>query len=248
MAGVDAMISVAAVSPLGGLGRLRLRCFSAADQDALVQMHRDPRVRELLIDDFPLDDRRFVSAFLTRMQAFYAEHPGLGIWATEHWFASLSEDHPDYPDAVEALSPASLARALQPRPHFAGWFNLMPMTGRPEEVELGCRLIPSAWGLGLAMDGGALLLDHAFDRLGRERVWAVCHPRHGSVHLRLRMLGFEYDGDRPYDGVPSSHFVVGADAWRHQRALPSAARRRQALAWVKSHRSSDLDSGAPFPE
>ena len=42
----------------------------------------------------------------------------------------------------------------------------MPMAERPGEVEIGSRLLPLAWGGGLALEGGELLLDHAFERLG----------------------------------------------------------------------------------
>ena len=220
-------------APPSTSGRLRLRCFTPDDRDALVRMHRDPRVRALLIDDMAFDDARFTALFLERLQPFYAAHPGLGIWATEHWVSSLSVDDPDYDDAVACLSPQALARALQPRPHFVGWFNLMPMPEQPDEVELGCRLVPEVWGGGLAMEGGSLLLDHAFGTLARERVWAVCHPGHGSVHLRLRMLGFEHDGERAYGGVRSSFFKVERAAWQLARELPLAQRRRQAMVWLK---------------
>jgi RimJ/RimL family protein N-acetyltransferase len=221
-------------APPTGNGRLSLRRFSPDDENALVQMHRDPRVRELLIDDVAFDQRQHASNFLVRLQDFYLRHPGLGIWAAEHWVTALSKDDPAYADAAESLAPAVFARLTRPQPRFVGWFNLMPMSAQPGEVELGSRLVPAVWGTGLVMDGCGLLLDHAFDVLGHDRVWSACHPRNGSARLRLRMLGFEPDGERLYEGVVASHFRIEATAWRRERDRPLAARRREAMAWLKN--------------
>jgi RimJ/RimL family protein N-acetyltransferase len=220
-------------APPASDGRLRLRRFTPADEDALVQMHSDPRVRELLVDDVAFDQRQHAANFLARLQDFYLRHPGLGIWAAEHWVTALSKNDPAYADAEESLAPAVFARLTRPQPRFVGWFNLMPMVAQPGEVELGSRLVPAVWGTGLVMDGCGLLLDHAFDVLARDRVWSACHPRNGSAQLRLRMLGFEFDGERPYEGVAASHFVIEASAWRRERGRPLAARRREAMAWLK---------------
>jgi RimJ/RimL family protein N-acetyltransferase len=213
-------------------GRLRLRRFTPEDRHALVAMHAEPRLRELLIDDMPFDDPRFSALFVERMNAFYEAHPGLGIWAAEQWLPALTRDDPEFADAVEALAPEALARLLAPRPEFVGWFNLMPMPSQPEEVELGCRLVPAVWGSGIAIEGGTLLLDHAFTTLGRERVQAVCHPQHRSVHMRLHMLGFHPTGERPYEGVWCSHFAVDAATWRQTRVQALGLRRRAAMAWL----------------
>ena len=215
-------------------GRLRLRPFSPDDRDRLVAMHQDPRVRALLIDDRPFDDPRWAAMFLDRLQAYCADHPGLGLWAAEHWVTDVAPGDADYAEAAEVLSPEALARLCSPRPRFIGWFNLMPMPADPHEVELGCRLVPEVWGSGLSLEGGALLLDHAFDRLGRERVHAVCHPGHRSVHLCLRALGFAHRGERFYEGMWSSHFEVDAVGWSRTRDQPLASRRREAAAWVRA--------------
>src|SRR6185295_11578367 len=117
--------------------RLALREFGPQDHEALVRMHCEPRLRAHLVDDYPMHDAAVVRVFLERLARIYRRHEGLGIW-----HASL----------VEA------------QPVFAGWFNLMPMAERPGEVEIGSRLRPQAWGRGLSLEGGELLLDHAFDR------------------------------------------------------------------------------------
>lgn len=182
--------------------RLALREFAAADHDALLAMHQEPRLRAHLVDDYPLHVGAVVGLFLQRLAGIYREHEGLGIW-----HASL----------------------LEPEPSFAGWFNLMPMAERPGEVEIGSRLLPHAWGSGLALEGGELLLDHAFDDLGLPRVWGICHPANRSAQAVMAALGFEPLGLLPYDGSMASHHRIDMNAWRALRNIPRGTRLRRAL-------------------
>jgi len=182
--------------------RLALREFGPEDHEALVRMHREPRLRAHLVDDYPLHDGEVVRVFLARIAQVYRRHEGLGIWH---------------------------ASVLGPQPEFAGWFNLMPMAERPGEVEIGSRLLPQFWGGGLAVEGGELLLDHAFDRLGLGRVWGVCHPANRAAQAVLGVLGFEPLGVMAYDGGPACHYRVAASDWPALRAQPRGARLRRAL-------------------
>jgi hypothetical protein len=54
----------------------------------------------------------------------------------------------------------------------------MRMPDDPPQVEIGCRLLPAAWGAGLAVEGGHALLRHAFERLRLSEVWGICRPQH----------------------------------------------------------------------
>jgi RimJ/RimL family protein N-acetyltransferase len=194
--------------------RLRMREFDAdrpEDLAALMAMHREPRLRALLLDDYPLEHEAVARFFLLRMQQIYREHEGLGIWCTE-W-----RTRPD----VDATSNEAGA--------FCGWFNLMRMPDDPSRVEIGCRLLPSAWGRALPIEGGDALLSHAFHRLCLPEVWGVCHPQHRSVHTVLRALGFEYRGQASYDAQPASHFVVRPAAWRAASARALRERLRSAV-------------------
>jgi RimJ/RimL family protein N-acetyltransferase len=104
-------------------------------------------------------------------------------------------------------------------------------------VELGCRLLPAAWGTGLALEGGERLLDHAFDALRLQRVWALCHPQHDSVRYCVYTLGFCDRGVRPLDGVDTRHFVITRQAWQERRRQPRRERLRRALAQLKAERA-----------
>lgn len=214
--------------------RLRLREFKPSDRDAIVAMHRDRRVREWLVDDFPLHDARWAHEFIERMQRYYREHPGLGIWCAERWEPALSEAELADPQVRDALSDEALLALAEPQPRFAGWFNLMRITDRPEEIEIGCRLVPGEWGSGLVHDGGELLLDKAFDVLRLQRVWGICHPMHRPVQHVLRTLGFRDDGERPCAGTPARWFVIDAEDWSRARRQPRRARMREALQPARS--------------
>lgn len=182
--------------------RLALREFGPQDRDALVRMHGDPRLRAHLVDDYPMHDPAVVRVFLERLACIYRRHEGLGIWH---------------------------ATLLEPQPMFAGWFNLMPMAERPGEVEIGSRLRPQVWGSGLSLEGGELLLDHAFDHLVLATVWGVCHPANRSAQAVLAALGFEPLGLLPYDGSTACHYRIAADTWRVLRTESRGARLRRAL-------------------
>jgi RimJ/RimL family protein N-acetyltransferase len=183
--------------------RLALREFGADDLPALVQMHREPRLRAHLVDDYPLHDAKVARVFLSRIAQIYRRHEGLGIWH---------------------------ATVLQPQPVFAGWFNLMPMAERPGEVEIGSRLLPAAWGTGIALDGAELLLDHAFGRLDLSHVWGICHPDNRSARAVLQVQGFDDLGLMPYDGVLACHYRIEAGTWASWRMQKRSVRLRTFLA------------------
>ncbi|MEO7245467.1 MAG: GNAT family N-acetyltransferase [Rubrivivax sp.] len=182
--------------------RLMLDEFGPDDAPAIVEMHRDARLRAHLIDDLPLDVPAVARVFIERLEALYRRHEGLGIWR---------------------------ATLRAPAPAFVGWFSLMPMTGHPGDAEIGSRLLPAHWGSGLAVEGGEHLLDHAFDDLALPRVWGICHPHNRPAQAVLGSLGFERLGVRPYDGAPASHYRIELNAWRTVRNLPRATRLRQTL-------------------
>jgi len=182
--------------------RLALREFGPDDEDDLVQMHLDPRVSTWLIDDLPLHEPALARRFIQHMAQVYRLYEGVGAWHVT---------------------------LLHPRPCFVGFYSLMPIARWPGEIELGGRLVPAAWGRGLAMEGGELLLEHAFERLGFDRVWAVCSPDNGSAKLLNAALGFEPLAVAPRPGPPASHWRIDASTWRQRRNESRSVRLRRAL-------------------
>lgn len=209
--------------------RLSMRPFTHGDCSDIVALHRDERVRQLLIDDAPLDQASVAHLFIERIQAYYLDHPGLGIWAADRWAPILGPDELADPEVRATFSDEALQAMSTPSPQFVGWFSLMRNADLPDELEIGGRLMPQAWGSGLVLDGGEQLLDQAFEHLGRSHVWGICHPDHRSVHHVLLTLCARHEGIRPCDGVPSRWFRIDADTWRHARHMPRRTRQREAL-------------------
>jgi len=60
--------------------------------------------------------------------------------------------------------------------------------------EVGYALRRDAWGQGYASEAVALVLTFAFDRLGLERIWAVCDPENVASIRVLERAGLRYEG------------------------------------------------------
>jgi len=124
----------------------------------------------------------------------YRERPGLGLWHTRD-------------------------RAGR----FIGLFSLTP-SGDAGDVAIGVRLLPSAWGRGYAIEGGAALCAHAFETLQLPALIAQCAPDNRSVPPLLRRLGFEETGAGTQFGNPARRFRLARDDWRGLRPRRTSAR------------------------
>jgi len=85
------------------------------------------------------------------------------------------------------------------------------------DIEIGTRLLPSAWGRLYPVEGGRALCAHAFGTLRLDRILGMCHPQNLAVPAILRRLGFVADGDGPYFGGRASRFVLEREAWSRGR-------------------------------
>ena len=211
--------------------RLRLDEFSPMHADDIVKLHADPRMRSQLIDDYPIYTQGAAAEFLSKLKLVYRRYEGLGIWRAERLLPTDPEVLAEAQAAVDAgeIGPQVLDLLRQPSWEFCGWFNLMPVTGRPDEVEIGARLMPDAWGGQLVMDGGEWLLLHAFKQLAHERVLGICNPANRSAIHTLRALGFGEPQRISYDGQDALEFVITEDQWRSAAAMPRRARVQAAI-------------------
>ncbi len=125
--------------------RLVLRQFTADDVDALVELDGDPEVMHFITGGRLTPRHEIENDVLPAFLDYYKHDTGFGFWA-----------------AVEK----SAGR-------FVGWFHFRPAKdASPGEVELGYRLLKSAWGKGYATEGSRALVDKGFAELGVERVVA----------------------------------------------------------------------------
>lgn len=125
--------------------RLRLRRLEYDDIEHLVELDSDPQVMRFINGGRATPRSEIENEVLPAFLGHYERYVGLGFWAVEE---------------------KSTGR-------FVGWFHLRPAEEAPAgEVELGYRLLRSAWGKGYATEGARALIDKGFAELGVERVVA----------------------------------------------------------------------------
>jgi RimJ/RimL family protein N-acetyltransferase len=61
------------------------------------------------------------------------------------------------------------------------------------ENELGYRLLPEFWGMGLATEAGLAVIDHARDVYKLNRLVSVIHPDNHASKNVVRKFGFKYE-------------------------------------------------------
>ncbi len=78
---------------------------------------------------------------------------------------------------------------------FVGWFHFRPYRAEPEAIELGYRLMRSAWSKGFATEGSRALLREGFTELGVDKV--VADTLVGNVRSRrvMEALGMRLEAE-----------------------------------------------------
>jgi len=144
--------------------RLELRDFVAGDLDDLYRLDSNPRVMRYVGDGKP-SSRAMVLRLLTRAIGYPSLYPALGLWHTSHR------------DSGE----------------FVGWFSLK-YAGKSPDIEVGYRLVPSAWGQGFATEGARAMVTYGFGDLTLERIIGVTHPDNRASQRVLMKAGLEPAG------------------------------------------------------
>jgi RimJ/RimL family protein N-acetyltransferase len=91
---------------------------------------------------------------------------------------------------------------------FIGWVLLTPLDLHGPEIEIGWRLMRSAWGHGYATEAARPILHHALATQKLTRVIADIDPANtASVTVALK-LGFQAAGPTLYDGRNVIRYVV----------------------------------------
>jgi len=80
------------------------------------------------------------------------------------------------------------------RHDFVGWWCLL-RDADPTTAELGYRLPRRAWGRGLATEGARAMLDHGFETVGLESVWAESRTTNLASRNVLTKCGLELVGE-----------------------------------------------------
>ena len=175
--------------------RLLLRTWRDEDQPRLAAINADPEVtRYLGGDGRPLTGLE-TATFLEGTRSHW-EHWGYGLWAME----------------------------LLDGRHFAGFVGPSHHRWYPAEVELGWRLERSLWSRGIATEGGATALEHAFTRLGLERLISIIHRDNLASRRVAEKIGFRPHKEESREGLPIVVYRTDRPAWEAGRRAGGAAR------------------------
>jgi ribosomal-protein-alanine N-acetyltransferase len=134
-------------SPLPALRtrRLALRAFGPGDLEDLCRLDTDARVMRYIRNGKPAS-RAEVVAVLPRFLRYPRIYAGLGCWHARRRDTGA----------------------------FIGWF-ILKYCGTSCDVEVGYRLLPEAWGRGLATEGATALVRYGFNTLELDRIIGVTH-------------------------------------------------------------------------
>lgn len=157
--------------------RLHLRAWTSADLAPFAAINADPTARRW----YPaLEDRATSDASVRRFDEHHATY-GYTFWAVE---VVESERGP-----ATFIGSTGLIR-----PKFEA-----PFSHSDPLVEIGWRLDPAWWGLGLATEAARACLDYAFGRVGLPEVVSFTVPPNLASQAVMQRLGMHYDGvfERP---------------------------------------------------
>jgi ribosomal-protein-alanine N-acetyltransferase len=170
--------------------RLLLREWREQDRRSFAAMSQDPRVMRHMPG---LMDQAASDAFATRLDRFHATL-GYTMWV------------------VEVLDSERGSTS------FAGFTGLMPVSFDPPfthaepVVEVGWRLWPQWWGLGIASEAARACLAHGFERIGLPEIISLTVVANTPSRAVMERIGMRYDTE-----------------FDHPRAEPSDGWRRHVL-------------------
>jgi len=172
--------------------RLLVRPRRIGDLNACLAMDRDPAVLRYI--DVPWRSMAEHRQFVVN-RITRAYPAGLGYWSV-----------------VLRLVPAA----------FVGWVLLIPYDAVGPEIEIGWRLLRSAWGVGYATESAAAVLRHGFETLGLDRVVADIHPDNAASLRVAEKLGLRFLGERKIKGKMLRSYALEREEYLATSFRPSA--------------------------
>jgi len=112
------------------------------------------------------------------------------------------------------------AALLKPANEFIGWFHFYPSAQPPHDIEVGYRLRRAHWGVGLATEGTAALIDKGFNEYGLERIVARTLENNAASRRVMEKAGMRYvsDADFTEHRFPGSATGVWYEIKRDEQA------------------------------
>ncbi|MDQ2805456.1 MAG: GNAT family N-acetyltransferase [Chloroflexota bacterium] len=178
--------------------RLVLRRFTPEDVDNLFDLDSDPAVLRF-VGGTPPSRAMIQTADLPWYLSYYERFAGYGFWA-----------------AIQKSSG-----------QFLGWFLFRPPEGSsPTEVELGYRLVQTAWGQGYSTEGSRALIRKGFTELDVQRVVAFALAANHASRRVLEKSGltlvraFRHTWPDRFDGATQDlvEYALPQADWAQQQA------------------------------
>ena len=141
--------------------RLRLRRFTPTDADHLYALDNNPEVMRYINGGTPTPRRVIETEILPGFMQVDGTNPAFGFWAAE----------------------------AKETGRFLGWFCIRPLPKNPQHASLGYRLMPAAWGQGLATEGVRALIRKGFTGLGLTRVVATTYEENIASRRVMEKVG-----------------------------------------------------------
>ncbi len=116
--------------------------------------------------------------------SYHLEHQGYGYWYT----------------------------TLRSSGSFVGFFILKILV-ETNETEIGYRLMPDFWGMGIATEGAKALVDYCFQHLKTDKVVGVTHPENLASQRVLEKAGLVYQKIDQYYQMRCTYYSINRDKW-----------------------------------
>ena len=161
--------------------RLFLRHFHILDAEAMQRVFGDPEVMRF---GDGAQTKEWVDAWLRTCLERYYRTWGFGPYAV-----------------VEKHSQDLIG--------YCGLFYFPDINGQPE-VEIGYRLVRSAWGRGYATESASAIRNYAFTTLGIKRLIAIIDPSNAASIRVAEKIGMQYESEVMLEGYthPDHVYVI----------------------------------------
>ena len=168
--------------------RLALRRFTLDDLELLDRLNSDPQVMRYI--GGPIDRAKTEAMLKVRILEYYAEHPGLGMWAT-----------------LERSSGACVG------------VHLLNHIQGESFIQVGYVLFPQHWGRGYATEMSLALLRYGFAELGLPQIVGITDLPNLESQRVLLKAGLRRNGERAFSHPayaaqgPLAWFERDAEGW-----------------------------------
>ena len=153
--------------------------------------------------------RNFTEGDLDRMANLMSDAQftrfSLGPYSREQTKTFLEKILAGYRDHV----PSQFAVILRAENELIGYCGFFRQTvDGAEEIEIGYRLDPKYWGLGLATEAARAVRDHAFSDLKLDHVISLIHPENVASRRVAEKNGMVVEKETVFRGFPTIVFGI----------------------------------------